>query len=465
MVAILERLKVDVVKFPKQSPEGPCLRQRNWLFFQNLPREDLDFFRYFVKNHALINLEYSVHRTQLANDLKGEHKVSLIPQFEAALIMAEILEAVYEDYLVVPREVFRLRKEQDVYRQWLEQLGPQRSYHYCFPRDISVSPIAQSSNKMIRDQTLIANLYRHMVGRTRRFALILAPAIFNSEFFKPWFDSFDYYALPMLSYASWLFFVPRAAVNLGLTAKHLIPGPWMSETEKSLGAGTRFRAQMERRWLELGNDLAALAVNLTNCFVLIGALTPWSLYLTTVSLAYDVVLASVRSYIEISRLKTLEKTYLHMQAQGGTAQISGYLSHLQTRIYFEQLRLYSSVVINLNLLLGILLTLPVFGFPPLIPIIGAALAVLTTIAWFASISYLDKQKPSDKVLPPPEASAVTLLASASADSVLDERSPLSSSASPSGFFDRRLSRADEAAPVGHPPKPYELECSLLNATV
>lgn len=429
MVAVIERLKSNT---PSHALPEPC-QGRRWSFFQNLPTNDRHLFSYYVKNHALLSLEYSVHRSQLAADLQAKNKVSLIPQIEAALIMAEILECVYEKFLIVPREVARLRSEQLVYRQWLQILGPQGTppQEYQFSRDLGTLSVAQTTNKTIREQTLPANLYRHMVGRTRRFVMIMAPVIFGPEAFKPWLTQCDYYMLPVLNYASWIFFFPRTAVNLVLMSKHIIPGGWMSDTEKSLSIGTRFRAQMERRWLELGNDLAAVAVNMTNCFVLVGALTPWALYLTTVSLAYDVLLAGIRSYIEISRLKDIERTYEQMLAKDNSEQISGYLAHLRVRIQFEELRLYSSVWINLSLLVAMVLTLPVYGFPPLMPVIGAALAVMTTIAWFASIGWVNQSKPSDKV-PAPLSSPP--LVTETPGSAASSSSPVRASSNSSGFF-------------------------------
>ena len=70
--------------------------------------------------------------------------------------------------------------------------------------------------------------------------------------------------------------------NLFLLAKHVTPGMWMSPTEKSLGVKTRFDAHFERRWFELGNDVAWVILALLTCFKFVGTLAPLGLYGTVI---------------------------------------------------------------------------------------------------------------------------------------------------------------------------------------
>ena len=53
-------------------------------------------------------------------------------------------------------------------------------------------------------------------------------------------------------------------------------------------------------------------------------------------------------------------------------------------------------MIAATLLIAFALTFPIFA-NPIVPIIGAVLAVLTTIAWYRSLKWIIHQKPADKV--------------------------------------------------------------------
>ena len=52
------------------------------------------------------------------------------------------------------------------------------------------------------------------------------------------------------------------------------------------------------------------------------------------------------------------------------------------------------------LLLAFTLAFPVFAFNPIIPLVGAIVAVLMTIACYQAGKWVDKQKPLDKVVDP-----------------------------------------------------------------
>lgn len=384
--------------------DGEAVRKQ-WNSFTPGER-DIAYFKEIAHDHQLLIIEYSAHcalarELLLQGDDSEQNKAKIIRQLEAALILAELLEYLHQHYLIVPREVARLRGEQATYRGYLAKYG------YQFTSPIEPLSIVQSYSKTIREQTLPANLMRHMVARSKRLLTMIAPLIEDPTHYKRVTGHLDWILVPTLSYAAWLFFVPRAAVNLYLMGKHVIPGSWMSEQEKALGWKTRFKSQLERRWFELGNDIAALVANLLNCFLFVGPLLPFSIYVTTASLSYDVGLACLRAYIEISRLKKLENQYKEMLA-GSTLsdaerdEINGYIRHLEQRIAYEQKRLAVQVAIAAALLIAFVLTFPIFA-SPIIPIVGAALAVLTTALWYRSIKSLINQKPIDKVpaLPPP----------------------------------------------------------------
>lgn len=415
MPAILRRLGTYGINLPSSFVTGDDDGPKAWAFREHIS-QNVETFKKIVYDHQVLSVEYSAHcalaRELIQTEGQDEHnKTKIIRQLEAALILAELLEHIHQYYLMVPREVSRLRNEQTVYRDHLAKYG------YTFGNThIEPFKVTQSASKTIREQTLPVNLVRHMVARTRRLLVLITPTVNDSNHYSGVIGSMDHIVVPALSYAAWLFFVPRAFVNIWLTGKHVIPGSWMSDHEKALGWKIRFKSQMERRWFELGNDIAALVVNLLNCFLFVGAMTPIGLYVTAASLAYDVGLACLRAYIEISRLKKLEDSYKEMLAHGmlnsageripltaeEVEETNGYIRHLHERISYEQKRLYMQVMIAATLLIAFALTFPLFAFNPIIPIVGAAIAVLTTIAWYQSIKWVVRQKPADKVpaIPP-----------------------------------------------------------------
>ena len=376
--------------------------QLTWDFSQKIDENDIDFFRYFVKNHQLLSIEYSIHCTTLAHDLLHKDKINdkaeVTRQIEEALKLAELLEHIYRYYLNVPSQVARFRGEQDNYREVLVTQG------YQFLSNDPNDNLDPSVSKAIRDITGTVNVPRNFITRLRRLLVTTTLIARDFDGYRRWIGIMDDVTRPIFAYAAWAFFSPRALTNLFLTGKHVIPGSWMSDQEKSLGWSTRFRAQMERRWFELGNDIAWMTLGLLNCFVLTGVLAPIGFYGSAVLLAYDVVLACFRAYLEISRLQKLEADYHEILAEPDLStvdreQTANYLIYLQQRISYEQKRLYVQVINTSILLLAFSLAFPIFAFNPVIPLIGATIAVLATIACYCAVKWVEKQKPVDKVTP------------------------------------------------------------------
>jgi hypothetical protein len=395
MSAILKRLTLQGIEL---SSPG-----KSWDFSTIVEKKDLDFFRHVVKNHPLLQLEYSVHCAALIHDLLNKQnndqktKDYLIKQIETALLMAELLEYICREYLKMSHEVTQLQKEQDVYRKLLKQEG----YSFSEPKP-KEKPPELLLNKVIRELTFPTNMFRLFVTRARRLLVIVTPVVTNYTRYANWVNDLDHVANPILSYAAWVFFIPRLATNLYYMGKHIIPGFWMDDPERKLGWYARTIGQLERRWFELGNDSAAVTVNVLTCFLLIGGLTPVGIYLTAGLLAYDVFLASFRAYVEMSRYRKIEQDYVTMLKDNELPelereQIQAHLQQLRVRMAFEQKRLYTQVALTCVLLLAFALTLPCFGFVPIVPIIGAALAVMTTLAFYVSMRCLEKQRPKDSV--------------------------------------------------------------------
>lgn len=396
MTATLRRLQSYGLELPNTSVKG----MRNWSFTRAIRNKQADFFCWTVQNHHLLGLEYSIHCTQLAHDLLHKHPSELSAQFETALLMAELLEQVYLKYLNVPYEVVNMRKDQHVYRAFLAQDSEE-----------NVTEV-DSVSKSIRTATVTANWWRLTALRLRRFLIVISTLEndINQSFF--WLDTVEKYAAPAVAYLGWIFFAPRLFTNLFLTAKHLIPGSWMDQQETALGWQIRLGQQMERRWFELANDSLWFISGLINCFVLTGVLAPFSLYVNVAMQAYDLLLASIRYYLEVSRLLTLKGEYEEIllgmsENEPDYAQVKDYLSHLQQRIAHEKKRLIVQVINTSILLIAALLAMPILAaiFPAL-PIVGAFLALSVTAACYAAVRWVDSEKPKDKIKKPERSNLV-----------------------------------------------------------
>jgi len=376
-----------------------------------------DFFRPLVKRHALLALEYNVLCTQLTHDFFREERnekqnEQLTKQVATALMMAELLTYIYRDYLNVPREVARLRDEQKVYRDLLTPVG------YQFSEDIpELDSKPEWLSQQIRMGTVSANQLRLVALRCKRVLNTLVPLAQQMSTYGAVMGDIDMVANPFFSYLSWLFFMPRFSVNMFLMGKHLIPGSWMSEQEKSLGFWRRLRAQTQRRWFELGNDSLWIVAGVLGCFLLIGGLAPIGMYLNVAYYLYDVVLALIRFYLETSRLEGLRAQYQAMIAaeqakeypdEEKIKELEAFEQHLQARYKFEQKRLMIGVVNTTALLLALVLCLPImFTIHPVIPLIGAILIIAITVATYYAAQELEKQRPQGKIASLPNAPALS----------------------------------------------------------
>lgn len=412
MAAIIRRLTAYGVEIPIHCERDTM----NWVFSHNLCQKDTNYFRPLVENHPVIALEYSIHCTKLARNLLTQDASKLREQLEAALMMAELLERIYCHYLNVPREVAALVAEQNIYRALLSM--PLRN-----------EESSSSFTKPIRDKTASSNWARLFMVRLRRLLIVITPFTQDFDRFRGFVAKMEPLTAPVVVYLSWIFFIPRLFTNILLTGKHLIPGYWMSDEEYALGWQSRCRAQAERRWMELANDSVWFSSGLVNCFILTGALAPISFYTGLALQTYDLLLASIRAYLELSRMAVLEEQYLSMLLATDLTlneidEINQHLSFLKERRAFESMRLYLSITNNAVLVIAVALALPVFAFNPIFPALGAALAVLDTVACFAGMKWLETQKPVDKVKLLPKAVTVQCL-----------------SMVPYGFFNRKENKA------------------------
>ena len=75
---------------------------------------------------------------------------------------------------------------------------------------------------------------------------------------------------PVTGYMSWLLYYTRFGINLFLLLKHTFAGPWMSEKERQIPMGDRFKTQWAQRKFSLLNDSIWATANLAGFYWLIG---------------------------------------------------------------------------------------------------------------------------------------------------------------------------------------------------
>jgi hypothetical protein len=371
----------------------------NWTFSKSIKRLGPDFYKKVIPLHLVLNLEYSLLCQKIRSKFLSERLLEqdeIVEQLIAALMLAELLEHIYQHYLIVPREVTRLRKQQMLYRELLaEIIAP------LPPNAVKKIDETSSFSQQIRNTTINLNLYRLIFIRSKRTLDLIAALSSGSEVYCKFVKTLDKLTDPVLVHLAWFFYLPRLLTNLFLVIKHTVPHPWMSEKEKSLGWTIRFQAQIQRRWFELGNDIAWVTVGLINCFILTGVLAPVGAYLSIACFGFDILMSLMRAYIELNRLYELQKHYLAMQSQTTDLreqkQLEEYLKTIDNQINFERLRLGSHVTTTTIIFFAMCCSAPLFAVNPIIPLVGAIVLVAVCLINFALVQIINERRPKDTV--------------------------------------------------------------------
>lgn len=408
MAAVMQRLQSMAGLLPPDLSD----EEGNWAFKKHLTVKDNAFFQQLIINHSVLTLEYNILCTQLTHEyFRNSNQAEITEQLVAALVMAELLDYIFRYYLNVPREVVRLQNEQQIYRQLLMKRG----FHFD-----DINPYgkkADTKTQFIRTTAATINWYRLFLIRTKRVLNAIVPFAQNLESYCRFMASLDKYANPIISYLAWLFFIPRLVTCLTLLFKHLVPGPWMNDNVKELDFIVWLLGQLQRRWFEIFNDAAWMIGGLLNCFILVGPLAPVGVLLNLSLYIYDVVLASVRMAIEITRLKRLQAEYasiaLKMVANNASPEeldeIRRFQQHLAERLFFEQKRLLLAVVNTSVLTVAFILCMPaalatlivvpaaVATAISVLALVGACLLLASTIATYILTQLLESQRPQNKL--------------------------------------------------------------------
>jgi hypothetical protein len=371
-----------------------------WTFDKRLRVLGPDFYHKIVGNHPLFNLEYGLLCNQLRHNFlfpQGVAHHHLVERLIAALMLCELLEEVHLNYLVVPREVVRLRRQKKLFKTLLTEMG-----EYSFsPEQILAVDVGLSLSQQVRETTVQTNLYRILLNRIKRFLTLLSLSNLGSEAYRQVIGAIDNYTNPFFIHLGWFFHVPRLITNLFLIFKHTVPGSWMNEKEKSLDWHLRLLTQMQRRWFEMGNDVVWVAVGILTGFILTGALAPIAIYLSIAAFAFDVLNAAARAYIELKRLFTLYDEYNQILAgkrsEEEKQQIREYQRHLLTRINFETKRFAIHVTGTLLILAAMTLAIPALALNPILVLASAGFLLLLWLVNFMLTRKLESQRPNDRV--------------------------------------------------------------------
>lgn len=347
-----------------------------------------------IEDHKWLSVAYSVHCAQLMGDIQqepvGQFNNEITYRIEVSLLLADFFEHIYKNYMYEKDDLILMRQHQVAYRQMLQERG--KSF------TVNKQPHLTSVSKVIHDNISVINRYRLFTLRIRRMLIVLAPVLHDFEMFCQWMKWVEDWTASLVAYLAWMNLLPRLLKNLFLLGKHTIPITlWMNEKEMSLAALARFKAQLERHWFELLNDLVTVSVGLVNCFVLVGAANA---YLGVGLLAFDVVLAAWRGHYELKRLQEIKAIYVDPQNETET----NYLVCLEKRIAYEELRHEIAIANTILLVSAGVLTSPAFALSLIVPLLGASLAVITTIVNFTANNAIEKYRPNDRIVYTPRSS-------------------------------------------------------------
>lgn len=408
MSAILQRLQRLKTEFPKpfKSSSDP-----EWRFSQRLRKKDTNFFRPLLGECYALNIEYEALCIRLAQNIREQEDIERnVDDIISALLLTELLDLVAEDFNYVFQSNALLDHNKQTLRAWLMTQG------IVFLQEPKKTDEQNNSlKKRIREETQTWNIVRLLSQRGRRFMLVFGSYFSNIELVYGGIEWIDFYLNPFVRHITWFFFLPRLMTNLYEGIKHTIPGSWMSERERALSFLDRFSLKLTQYGFEIGNDAGWVTVGLINGFILTGALLPFALYVSIGLQTLDVFLLSIKAY---TRLKPLQKVLAHYQdllddpelSKADKENISNHICYLQKRIDSERKKLCLAILNSAIILASFLFAVPAFAIHPVVPLIGALIAVVSTLIFYAIDIKMMKDKPSLKM---PELKEKTISPSAS----------------------------------------------------
>ena len=337
----------------------------------------------------LQNLTQNHSNTRISDVEKINTQYALLKRkIDEAIILSDFLAVIYAKYLDDIAETARI----DKIKAQLNQLISTEK-----------TPNAQSGDfdltKTIRTQTGDLNPIRLFMARLRRLLLGISLITASTSNYNIFVDNLSYVATPFLAYFAWIIFAPRLFVNLAMLLKHAIYHDGLTEHEKKLSWQQRFMAQFAIRWPDLANDSTWFVVGVLNCFVIVGALAPFAIYLSFVLQIGDVVFAAIRMYIDLQKYKKTREQYASLAEDRDMCpnEINEYLQYFDQQINYETRALAISLANASLVLISLIIVLPILTINPIFAIIGGAIAVLTSGLCVASQKINDNYKPDTNI--------------------------------------------------------------------
>lgn len=363
-------------------------------------------FKKIIPQHLELTLEYEIYVSSLLGILRPYHNQpeirltnALIDALMTARKMAIFLAELYQNYLCVSRQSVQLRKDEAIIRHLLNynidceqnrSFNNQNLLHNPWEEHIVLTP--DWFTRKLRELFFTANWARLFTFRSRKLITALRNVAEEiSVGYHSLLNKIESSVHPILLFVAWIFYIPRLLNNIFLLFKHFLPHPWMSQEEENLGATIRLRATMQRRGFELVGDTVWFTTGVLSCFLLVGALTPVSIYLGIGLYAFDLILASTRAYIELRRLLQLRKDFYNSDPN----LLIDNLQDLEHRMAYEKRRLYTHLGGSVGLMFAIGLTAPLMAvISPMLPIIGAVLLITITLAVYLILRKNETTKPA-----------------------------------------------------------------------
>lgn len=368
-------------------------------------QEAAKFFSPYVDKHWELIRVYAILRKRFHEDLKMK-ETRESPEFQQRagdlLILSSVLKGVHRHGLNVPRETRRYLDDQNRIKGYLQDVAGFEMRDIVFAEEPEPPEWGTQSIRNIHQRlNLIPRLLLVRLWRDIRLLALFVQGNFLDGFRQVEQGG----ALFFFSYLAWIFFLPRMLTNFALFYKHVFDKSSMTRVEQELGWKVRMRAQWVRRWDEMLNDMGWFSSGVTTCFFLAGSVPAVGIYLAIAMQAYDLLRIMVRFMIEMNRLNELKSQLkTQRQARGGANQSDmDLLCDLEERIKFDRNELFYSLFNFIILLVCAILMTPTFAsISPILPIMGATIAVLITVLTFAMTRWVvqERQKRYDSELIP-----------------------------------------------------------------
>lgn len=374
--------------------------------FADIQKTNQKFFYPYIKLYRTLDFAYEVMCTQLARDFTlRPNSPEFTERLKKAMVLSELLRHLCENFLFVPSEVERFAKEQEIY---LSYLIKKRNNDAPKPTPIHADelPFFPFSIRKIRKHHSWTNIRRLIFLRSRFLWRKILPFLAQNNLLRRLLVDLDKVLTPALLYLGWIFFAPRLFANLFILFKHVIPHPWMSESERNMGWIRRLIAQTERRWSELFNDLVWFIAGLLTCYLFLGAMAPIGVYVGFACYGYDIFLAGLFAAIRIYQLKDLQKSY-DVQAREladvpenreKIQALRDYCQLQQQYIDLEVKKLLLALFVAIGVCFSFGLTLPFLAVAsPLLPLIGATLFLGVTVLGYILGQRFEAQRPTERL--------------------------------------------------------------------